>query len=120
MSLAILDAIILASVLKFRRQEGTSPLLPSLPFPSHHLNASHTYTKLGSSSELHALSGETSPQIDSSAVNNSNKFARVMGLREVHILSVWAFLYVGVEVTTGGKSSYHILRPNPTVYKRRL
>ena len=31
----------------------------------------------------------------------SNKYRQIMGLREVHFLSIFALIYVGVEVTIG-------------------
>ncbi|KAI8976674.1 major facilitator superfamily domain-containing protein [Trametes punicea] len=40
---------------------------------------------------------------------DSNKYKQVLGLREVHILSAFSLIYVGVEVTMGGWSVTYIL-----------
>lgn len=32
-----------------------------------------------------------------------NKYKQIFGLRTVHLLSIWALIYVGVEVTLGGR-----------------
>ena len=43
----------------------------------------------------------------------SNKYKQIMGLREVHFLSVFALIYVGVEVTIGSTSRPSALFPPP-------
>lgn len=32
----------------------------------------------------------------------SNKYRQLMGIRAVHLIAIWALLYVGIEVTLGG------------------
>lgn len=34
----------------------------------------------------------------------SNKYRQLMGMRAVHLIAIWALLYVGIEVTLGGES----------------
>lgn len=46
--------------------------------------------------------GETSSDADGVS---SNKFRQMMGNKDVHFLSVFALIYVGVEVTMGGEYS---------------
>lgn len=46
--------------------------------------------------------GETSSDADGV---NSNKFRQMMGNKDVHFLSIFALIYVGVEVTMGGEYS---------------
>ncbi|KAI0350865.1 MFS general substrate transporter [Trametes cingulata] len=40
---------------------------------------------------------------------DTNKYKQVLGLKEVHILSIFSLIYVGVEVTMGGWSVTYIL-----------
>ncbi|KAI0332816.1 MFS general substrate transporter [Cubamyces sp. BRFM 1775] len=40
---------------------------------------------------------------------DTNKFKQVLGLKEVHVLSAFSLIYVGVEVTMGGWSVTYIL-----------
>ncbi|KAI0367660.1 MFS general substrate transporter [Pilatotrama ljubarskyi] len=40
---------------------------------------------------------------------DSNKYKQVLGLKEVHVLSVFSLIYVGLEVTMGGWSVTYIL-----------
>ncbi|KAH9847459.1 MFS general substrate transporter [Lenzites betulinus] len=47
--------------------------------------------------------------VNENAVVDSNKYKQVLGLKEVHILSVFSLIYVGVEVTMGGWSVTYIL-----------
>lgn len=51
-------------------------------------------------SEIMQEEGETSSDADGV---NSNKFRQMMGNKDVHFLSVFALIYVGVEVTMGGE-----------------
>lgn len=53
-------------------------------------------------SEIMQEEGETSSDADGV---NSNKFRQMMGNKDVHFLSVFALIYVGVEVTMGGEYS---------------
>ncbi|KAI0676540.1 MFS general substrate transporter [Trametes maxima] len=49
---------------------------------------------------------------ESSATENavdSNKYKQVLGLKEVHVLSMFSLIYVGLEVTMGGWSVTYIL-----------
>lgn len=43
-----------------------------------------------------------SPDVDNDT--GSSKFSQMMRLKEVHFLSFFAMIYVGVEVTLGGMS----------------
>ncbi|KAI0822943.1 MFS general substrate transporter [Trametes gibbosa] len=47
--------------------------------------------------------------VNENAVVDSNKYKQVLGLKEVHILSVFSLIYVGLEVTMGGWSVTYIL-----------
>ncbi|TBU62655.1 MFS general substrate transporter [Dichomitus squalens] len=49
--------------------------------------------------------GNTNP--DTQAVS-SNKYKQIFGIREIHLLSVFALIYVGVEVTIGGWSVTYV------------
>ena len=49
--------------------------------------------------DIKAEADDLSPQQE---VVVSNKYAQIFKIREVHILSMFALLYVGVEVTIGG------------------
>jgi fucose permease len=42
-----------------------------------------------------------------SSGRNENKFKSILGMKGVHILACFAFVYVGIEVTIGGE--LHIL-----------
>lgn len=50
--------------------------------------------------EIMQEEGETSSDADGVS---SNKFRQMMGNKDVHFLSVFALIYVGVEVTMGGE-----------------
>ncbi|KAI0760123.1 major facilitator superfamily domain-containing protein [Fomes fomentarius] len=50
--------------------------------------------------ELHASSDAPGP---------SNKYKQIFGLKEVHLIAMFAIIYVGVEVTMGGWSVTYIL-----------
>ena len=42
-----------------------------------------------------------------------NKYRQILGLKTVHLLSIWSLIYVGVEVTLGGKYSFTNRNPPP-------
>ncbi len=49
-------------------------------------------------------------------VSRSNKFKQIMRIKSVHALSFFALVYVGIEVTLGGKS----LASAQSLYKNTL
>jgi fucose permease len=51
--------------------------------------------------ELMADAGFESDEADAAG---SNKYKQLMGMKAVHLMAVWALIYVGVEVTLGGES----------------
>ncbi|KAI0642585.1 MFS general substrate transporter [Trametes meyenii] len=56
--------------------------------------------------EVMADEGETNPVADGA---DTSKFKQMMGNKQVHFLSVFALIYVGIEVTIGGWSVTYIL-----------
>ena len=52
---------------------------------------------------LHKLAGDAAFPAEMESNNDSKKFSRMMRLKETHILALWTFLYVGIEVTVGGE-----------------
>ena len=60
-------------------------------------------------SDLMAEAGHAAGEVDTTG---GNKYKQIFGLRTVHLLSIWALIYVGVEVTLGGVSFYYALHMN--------
>ena len=58
--------------------------------------------------DLMAEAGHAAGEVDTTG---GNKYKQIFGLRTVHLLSIWALIYVGVEVTLGGGSFHHALQP---------
>ncbi|KAH9847458.1 major facilitator superfamily domain-containing protein [Lenzites betulinus] len=56
--------------------------------------------------EIMEAEGETSSESEGV---NSNKFRQMMGNKDVHFLSVFSLIYVGIEVTMGGWSVTYLL-----------
>lgn len=92
--LALIDCGLLYLVFGFQRHEGEEVLTPAdskkpltmiIPF----------YLDL-----LRQIGKST---LDSASADNSNKFRKMMKLKATHLLAIWAFVYVGVEVSIGGK-----------------
>ena len=48
-----------------------------------------------------AEAGHAAAEVDNT---RENKYKQIMGIRIVHLLSFFALIYVGVEVTLGGKA----------------
>ena len=48
-----------------------------------------------------AATGEEPAEVDTSG---DSKYKQILGIRAVHFLACWALIYVGVEVTLGGKT----------------
>ena len=48
-----------------------------------------------------AEAGHAAAEVDNT---RENKYKQIMGIRTVHLLSFFALIYVGVEVTLGGKT----------------
>ena len=48
-----------------------------------------------------AEAGHAAAEVDNT---RENKYKQIMGIRTVHLLSFFALIYVGVEVTLGGKA----------------
>ncbi|KAK7681380.1 hypothetical protein QCA50_015472 [Cerrena zonata] len=49
--------------------------------------------------DIMAEAGHAAGEVDNTM---ENKYRQIMGIKTVHLLSVWALIYVGVEVTLGG------------------
>ena len=44
--------------------------------------------------------GQATGEVDTAG---GSKYKQILGLKAVHFLAIWALIYVGVEVTLGGK-----------------
>lgn len=60
----------------------------------------NTYPHKRSLEELLANAGQAPEEQVTS--NDSSKFRQIIRLRTLHILAVWALIYIGIEVTMGG------------------
>lgn len=54
-------------------------------------------------SAIKAEAGEPAGEENASASATGSQLKQMMGIPAVHFLSCWALIYVGVEVTLGGK-----------------
>ena len=50
--------------------------------------------------DIMAEAGHAAGEVDNT---RENKYRQIFGLKTVHLLSIWSLIYVGVEVTLGGK-----------------
>lgn len=51
-----------------------------------------------------AEAGHAPGEVDNT---RENKYRQIFGTKMVHLLSIWALIYVGVEVTLGGGFPFH-------------
>lgn len=50
--------------------------------------------------DIVAEAGRAAREVDNTG---QNKYKQILGIRTVHMLSIFALIYVGVEVSLGGK-----------------
>ncbi|KZS91217.1 MFS general substrate transporter [Sistotremastrum niveocremeum HHB9708] len=60
------------------------------------------YTVFGSKRSDELLTQTGMAPFESTSTNRTNKFKRLVKLKTMHLIALWAFVYVGVEVSIGG------------------
>ncbi len=100
LGIAVLNTILLIAVFRFKNQDGRS---------RRTLSAFSAKTDLRIYKDCLAEAGQPPSHEESSTTDNSgSKYKQMFRLRSLHFLAFFALLYVGVEVTLGGK-------PHPTL-----
>jgi len=95
LAIAILNAIFLIVVFQFKTQDGTFFIFWAGTRSTDYF------------AECLIEGGEPMPE--RSSVDEQNKFKTVMTTSSVHYLALFILLYVGVEVSIGGKTAFHSL-----------
>jgi hypothetical protein len=119
--MAIWNIFILFGVFRFQPQERTSMT------PNNNNNRLLTW---GALTACLRRAGEILPdKIASAEIHQDNKFSEVMKNKTVHLLAVFLLIYIGVEVTIGGKftflialtktSDYHEIRVDCNIFDDR-
>lgn len=88
--IAVSNVVLLTAVFRLRRQDGQSSSL------ARRLYRTHTYC-----SDVLAEAGQTAGEANTST---ENVYHQILRLKEVHLLSIFCLIYVGIEVTLGGMS----------------
>ena len=60
---------------------------------------------LADGGQLTAPAEATAQVIQQANTGGRNVYTQILRVREVHLLSIWCLIYVGIEVSLGGESS---------------
>lgn len=95
--IAVSNTVILCAVFRFKRQEGEGSLFLRVGIHSLWLPLLELLMEIGQ---------EPSEDAFNTTPTSVNLYQQIFNIRVVHLLAVFALIYVGVEVTIGGMPQY--------------